>query len=241
MFLATSPQWSSKWRRWNESFGLKASRRCSSPYLPSLPFLVSSPLSVGSWRLPLPLHHSTDRRVGQVELACDVSGRVLLQRWRETGGKEFGRATYNRVSCLQKSCICLFLFVLIKTNSLYIFYGTPLLQFYKNLEALVSSDPSQAHLNFVVVPLICLNEKFSSGHAWGGLVGSRHRGPDIGQQQIWIRRHKLDFGTDSLFISPTGHLYACRQAASLILTTLEMNFWPIQSAVVSDSYTCASF
>lgn len=245
MFLATSPQWSSKWRRWNESFGLDSGRKRGDALpLISLPFRFSSPLlSPLEAGVSLSLY-TTVLTDGSDKLSWPVMsvGGYCCRGEEKQGGKEFGRATYNRVSCLQKSCICLLLLVLIKTNSLYIFYGTPLLQYYKNLEALASSDPSQAHLHFVVVPLIQnLSEKFSSGHAWGGLVGSRHRGPDIGQQQIWIRCHKLDFGTDSLFISPTGHLYACRQAASFILTTLEMNFWPIQSAVVSDSYTCACF
>lgn len=59
--------------------------------------LASFPLSTGSRTSPPSLlHHGADRRVRQVELARDVSGWVLLQRWRDTGGKEEGR---HRTGC----------------------------------------------------------------------------------------------------------------------------------------------
>lgn len=68
----------------------KGTRRQVLPFpLPSAP---SFPLSSGSRTSPPSLlHHGADRRVRQVELARDVSGWVLLQRWRDMGGKEEGR------------------------------------------------------------------------------------------------------------------------------------------------------
>lgn len=126
MFLATSPQLQAKAlerklrpRQW------KKARRCSPPYLPSLPLLVSSPLSVGSWRLPLPLHHSTDRRVGQVELACDVSGRVLLQRWRETGGRSLEGWHITGCHVSRRAAFAFFYLYWLKlTPYIYIFFWT---------------------------------------------------------------------------------------------------------------------
>lgn len=56
----------------------------------------------------LSLHHSADRRVRQVELARDVSGWVLLQRWRENGGEG-----WRQQSFLDKSCIFVILVLML--------------------------------------------------------------------------------------------------------------------------------
>lgn len=86
--------------------------------LPSAPsssrFL--SPLGA-SVTVSLSLHHSADRRVRQVELARDVSGWVLLQRWREMGGKGGGE-THNKVSFLDKRRIWQLLFGNVSNNYL---------------------------------------------------------------------------------------------------------------------------
>ena len=77
-----------------QSFGFRGegNEEMGPPFpLPSAP---SSPRFLsprGAERLPPSLlHHGADRRVRQVELARDVSGWVLLQRWRDTGGRRKG-------------------------------------------------------------------------------------------------------------------------------------------------------
>lgn len=226
MFLATSPKRSvggdSTWRCWNESFGLDSGRKRGDALpLNSLPFRFSSPLlSPLEAGVSLSLY-TTVLTDGSDKLSWPVMsvGGYCCRGEEKREGRSLEGRHITGCHVFRRAAFAFFYLYWLKLTPYIYIFRTPLLQFCKNLEALVSSDPSQAHLNFsVVVPLICLSEKFSSGHAWGGLVGSRHRGPDIGQQQIWIRRHKLDFGI--LFISPTGHLYACRQAASLILTTM---------------------
>lgn len=96
-------------RRWK-----KPRRRSLSllPLLPLLLFLSSLRRKLASGGSLSSSHHRADRRVGQVELARDVSGRVLLQGWRETGrggaGGGVWRGRHNRESRVEKSCAWLF-------------------------------------------------------------------------------------------------------------------------------------
>lgn len=81
--------------RWNESFGLGGEGNEEMGIFPSsrLHSLLRSSRFLsprGAISVSLSLHHSADRRVRQVELARDVSGWVLLQRWRKMGREEEG-------------------------------------------------------------------------------------------------------------------------------------------------------
>lgn len=193
MFLATSPQRSSKWRRWSESFGLDSGRKRGDALpLISLPFRFSSPLLSPLEAGVSPSLYTTVLTDGSDKLSWPVMsvGGYCCRGEEKRGGRSLEGRHITGCHVFRRAAFAFFLFVLIKTNSLYIYFLEHLcFNSAKIFEALASSDPSQAHLHFVVVPLICLSENFSSGHAWGGLVGSRRRGTDIGQQQIWIRPH----------------------------------------------------
>lgn len=96
----------------SEGAGAKAPAFGGNPgvgFSPSfIPFSVFSSSSSLRWKLASsvslsPSHHRTDRRVGQVKLARDVSGRVLLQEWTETERREGGgvwRGRHKRESRL---------------------------------------------------------------------------------------------------------------------------------------------
>lgn len=105
ILLFFSPVCFAEQRRWGESSAAAEIQAVTlSPSV--IPFSIFSSSSSLRWKLASSVslsssHHRTDRRVGQVELARDVSGRVLLQEWTETergGERGAGRWSLERAT-----------------------------------------------------------------------------------------------------------------------------------------------